>query len=450
MNIDLSKSISVESKEFNAISSNLQGNILKSHGRDHAAHVFIRFKDPVSAKKYIKNIAVRMTSARQQKIDSKAFKQGTGTDRKDFKSLSISRLGYGFLGIPQAKQPSDSSFQAGMKSQGSNLNDPESKSWESAYKVDYHAVLIIANKSQSTLKRRVKDYRNRLKKITSQLHIELGAGIRNKQNAHIEHFGYVDGISQPHLLNDKINSGKTPTNNWNPEDSLDLALVPDPGTTRENTFGSYLVFRKLHQDVDGWNNAVVSLSNKLKVDPHFLGAQLVGRFKSGTPLIPVIPPQAGPSSSMNDFNYNSDPSGSKCPFHAHIRKTNPRGNGGFEKLEDEKRHLFVRRGITYGKRGTQDVGLLFMAYNSNIASQFEFMQSAWANNVNFPNQTGKPHGLDPVIGQARSTRDSNTSQNHSLSYGGNKKRDKIAFANFVTLKGGEYFFTPSIPFLRSL
>ena len=255
--------------------------------------------------------------------------------------------------------------------------------------------------------------------------------------------------SQPLLINDDLTSGKISRNNWDPEADLDLAIVRDPGGEDDNSFGSYLVFRKLHQDVPGWDNAVVTQAANLGIDPNYFGAQLVGRFKSGNPLIPVTPPQPGPLKSQNDFNYNDDTTvGSKCPFHAHIRKTNPRGTGGFESPDDEKKHLFVRRGITYGEPNSPDVGLLFMCYNSNISRQFEFMQLRWANGTGFPgNKPNAPHGKDPVIGQG----DDVTNQNYATRWGDDSSMtSRTNFGQFVTMKGGEYFFTPSISFLKSL
>ena len=74
----------------------------------------------------------------------------------------------------------------------------------------------------------------------------------------------------------------------------------------------------------------------------------------------------------------------------------------------------ARRGQTYGERKddpnddtlpryrpTGGVGLLFMAFNSELGNQFEFTQRTWANNAGFPRfPAGDPQpGLDPVIGQ---------------------------------------------------
>jgi len=442
--------ISINSPQFNAIASDLQGNILKSHGRDSAAHLFIRFNDPHTAKEFIKKEVIkRITSAAEQKQDSIDFKQDRSNGFRDFISFAISQLGYDFLGVPLGNHPPDPSFKAKQRNQQDLLSDPDVSDWEEPYQTEYHAMMIIANTAEGKVQQRVSFILNKLRPITSRIHVEQGRGIRNKQGAHIEHFGFVDGISQPLLINDDLTSGKISRNNWDPEADLNLALVRDPGGEDDNSFGSYLVFRKLQQDVPGWNNAVVTQAAHLGIDPNYFGAQLVGRFKSGNPLIPVTPPQPGPLKSQNDFNYDADDTvGSKCPFHAHIRKTNPRGTGGFESPDDEKKHLFVRRGITYGELGGSDVGLLFMCYNSDIENQFEFMQKNWANNTGFPgNKPNGPHGKDPVVGQGSNRPD----QNYATTWGDDSSMTSHPnFGQFVTMKGGEYFFTPSISFLKSL
>jgi hypothetical protein len=166
----------------------------------------------------------------------------------------------------------------------------------------------------------------------------------------------------------------------------------------------------------------------------------------------------------NNFDYKSDPDGGKCPFFGHIRKVNPRGSGGFEPEAQERLHIMARRGQTYGVRSdnpndgkldnkpTGDVGLLFMAFNANIAEQFEFAQNVWANNPGFPKVPAgaTAPGLDLVIGQG-----ARPDIRCPVSWGADPKDVKDnkttkAVPQAVTMKGGEYFFMPSLAFLRSL
>jgi deferrochelatase/peroxidase EfeB len=97
-------------------------------------------------------------------------------------------------------------------------------------------------------------------------------------------------------------------------------------------------------------------------------------------------------------------------------------------------------------------GLLFMCYQRNVEHHFEFIQRTWVDNEHFP--TGlttlgilqKDTGDDPLIGQ-----DPDVAQRWPKTWGDEDAGKKaFNFESAVTLKGGEYFFAPSIPFLRSL
>jgi Dyp-type peroxidase family len=293
--------------------------------------------------------------------------------------------------------------------------------------------------------------------------VQTGDAIFNKEGAGLEHFGYVDGISQPLFFEDEIDnyrvensiSASTPTEDFvfNPEANIDLVLVKDPFVKNEKAMGSYLVFRKLEQNVKGFKDAEEELAKKLKLDgedAERAGAMLVGRFEDGTPV--QLSGEAGliNSAVLNNFDYEFNDE-SKCPYHAHIRKTNPRSDIG---KEESKRHTMARRGITYGKRKvdlsdkpTQDVGLLFMSYQKSIADQFEVIQRDWANNENFINrkETDKI-GLDLVIGQG----DSRALGAYATKWGDPNTIKQFGFDLFVTMKGGGYFFAPSIEFLKNV
>ena len=118
----------------------------------------------------------------------------------------------------------------------------------------------------------------------------------------------------------------------------------------------------------------------------------------------------------------------------------------------------ARRGQTYGQRSdipdadlppsarpTGGVGLLFMAFNSDIDVQFEFTQQAWVNNPDFPFTSPTPAGLDPVIGQG-----SRPPTNFPTKWGEDERKEVDTVAQAVTMKGGQYFFFPSLAFLGQL
>lgn len=282
-------------------------------------------------------------------------------------------------------------------------------------------------------------------------YLQLGDALFNADCNGIEHFGYVDGRSQPLMLKEDID--QEPHDEWDPSIPLSQIIVADPAGEGDVSCGSYFVFRKLHQNVSGFKKAEEQLAKAAGiVDDQRAGASLVGRFENGTPVIAsrVAGKVGAKGETDNDFNYSGDPQGFRCPYAAHIRKTNPR-------TDDTKRHLMARRGIPYGLRQDDpndengqkpgpeaEVGLLFMSYQSDLQQGFEFTQKLWADNPDFdfasPTQ---PVGIDPIIGQGE-----NASNRYPKVWGHGPLTDAIEFGRYVTMKGGEYFFAPSRSFFE--
>jgi Dyp-type peroxidase family len=304
--------------------------------------------------------------------------------------------------------------------------------------------------------------------------VEYGNTIRNSAGAGIEHFGYVDGTSQPLFLKDEVeayeqlhNVTLNPSSDnlkFDPSADTDLILIPDPYVApnlEKLSFGSYFVFRKLEQNVRAFKEAEKKVGKKLfpnlgdESKRELAGAYLVGRFEDGTPVLMDDEDSISNSASFNNFDYSNDPSGGRCPHFAHIRKANPR-SGDFDKTK-----TMARRGIPFGHRDVDTeldpiskqtpengVGLLFMSYQASIEHQFEFIQKFWANSVGFPNDST---GVDPIIGQSVADAPaSDRTYKLPQTYGTPLPDVPATFDQFVTMKGGEYFFAPSITFLKSL
>ena len=107
----------------------------------------------------------------------------------------------------------------------------------------------------------------------------------------------------------------------------------------------------------------------------------------------------------------------------------------------------MRRGIPYGEdfvRGglDKDRGLLFACYQSSIESGYGFIQKAWANQSDFP-EAGKS-GFDVTIGQG-----TGKTPNQFFVANGSRSTPINPANDFVTTKGGEYFFMPSINLLKN-
>ena len=452
-----------------AMLQKLQPNILKGHTREFLTLLFVRFNDPAVAKTALKKIAqTLMKSALTHLQEVDAF-HASGTPGTSYVGVGLTSKGYDALGVPAAKKPNDPSFQQGMKSAG--LGDPNATGWEAAFKTELHAVILVGDQLQAprdAMLAKVNALLVPAAKFT--IHIQEGHGLHNKNGEGIEHFGYVDGRSQPIFLSEDVdaerlqNDGAT---NWDPKFGPGRAIVPDTaGTDPLTQFGSYFIFRKLEQNVRQFKKEEDKLATRLGLtgeDIERAGAMIVGRFEDGTPL--AIQAAAGSHSPVqNDFNYESDGDGGKCPFFAHIRKVNPRSSGGFEPPVGERLHIMARRGQTYGVRTDdpndgqfdnkpeKDVGLLFMAFNVDIAQQFEFAQKNWANSPSFPKvPVGRTApGLDMVIGPGvRPTIDGPKQWGANFAVAAQHKVVAAA-PQAVTMKGGEYFFMPSLPTLSAL
>jgi Dyp-type peroxidase family len=434
----------------------LQANILNGHVRERFLALFLHFDDATEGRAFLRSAAPLVKSYTVQRWETAAFKAGLPI-RPVWVGVALAAAGYGALGL-QADAPPDAAFQAGMSARTAELSDPQPAEWESGYRGPIHAVVLIGATSADDVEGAEVAVRALLPPSVTVLQRETGRGQHNAAGAGIEHFGYVDGRSQPLFVDTDI--AAEPQTAWNPAFPLGQVLVEES----ENRFGSYFVFRKLEQNVRLFKQAEDDLAAQLGlqgVDAERAGAMIVGRFEDGTPLVTHKDAQGLTADIENDFGYLGDADGLKCPHFAHVRKTNPRGTGGFEDPDaddGERRHIMARRGQTYGERyddpgadldpslrPTGGVGLLFMAYMSSVADQFEFTQAVWANNPSFPQADHDP-GVDPVIGQG----DRTPPLRCPVTWGGPQTADAGPVPQAVTLMGGEYFFAPSIPYLAGL
>ena len=485
--------------EYPTMLDNLQANILASHGRNHARHLFIRFTgDRAAVRNWIRTrVAPDVTSAgdqrRQSEERAKAKDEGTTFDGGLVTGFFLSAAGYAYLGLDPKKLPS-TAFLKGMKNRDKYIGpelalgvhlklrnrDPAPAQWEAGFQGEIHALLTLAddevNGDLSRLTNKVQQHQNDLNGIGTVTHVQDGRVLRRPipeqpgRFEPIEHFGYFDGISQPLFTGKELkdydkDQGRDPpqSGDWDPAASLDLVLTADPFATVPNAYGSFLVYRKLEQDYDLFHERVAALADEVDIPPYLAGAYVVGRFVDGTPLTAGQVPSIGLEVD-NHFMHSSDKKGLKCPMHAHIRKANPRGTTPKTTLKEEAARRIARRGIPYGKPHpdikcdpneyeSQDAGprgLVFMCYQANIENHFEFIQRVWVDNNEFPSGLipffQRNTGDDPLIGQ-----DEDEPQ-HWPKYWNNANGGTVEFdfESAVTLKGGEYFFAPSKPFLSSV
>jgi Dyp-type peroxidase family len=291
------------------------------------------------------------------------------------------------------------------------------------------------------------------------LHVEIGASNfvdgGDGKPYRVEHFGYRDGVSQPYAnigLGPPPPGGGTPRddNSWAPVATGEILLgrVDEdgriqhlPANKRLRQDGTYIALRKLEQDVVGFRDFLKrSQGGRPAAD---LGAQMVGRWKDGAPLVlfPNGPEEShSPGQTINDFRYQrDDPLGQRCPIGAHIRRANPRDTND---RDEARRHRLFRRSVSYGgpllpKDSPGDGrtrGLIFVSMQARIDRQFEFVQSSWLGRGEFEGQTGAK--LDPITGAHHGGLEDAFQPAKSFA-------PVTGLPRFVTMRGGDYFFIPS-------
>lgn len=245
-----------------------------------------------------------------------------------------------------------------------------------------------------------------------------------------EHFGWKDGVSQPVIT--ELTTAAPPTAAVAAAEFVigaGSASIPSPAWAAN---GSYMVYRCLEQDVAGFADAVAAMAAQHSYNAEELGARIMGRWKSGAPLVAgthVDNPAIGADDTKNNaFDFASDP-GAGCPMGSHIRKTNPRQQGV---------PRIMRRGIPFGREIAEDPnghrGLNFVCYQASLSGQFEFIQQSWANSSSFQG------GIDPVIGRDPN----NLAQNFTDNMTGTETKVMPLSGNFVTGRAAAYFFMPSM------
>jgi deferrochelatase/peroxidase EfeB len=250
--------------------------------------------------------------------------------------------------------------------------------------------------------------------------------------------------------------------------------------------GTYLVMRDLLQDVRRFWQFISKHAGTDEAAMERIASAMVGRTRSGDPLVRIQDkpiPGIGPDPDeirQNQFTFDEDRYGAACPFGAHVRRANPRstdypnkptnvlskvitmlgfGPKGFrdDLISSVRYHRILRRGREYGpallpldalKPAPPDDplrGLHFICLNANILRQFEFLQNAWMANTKFSAMTGESDPLlgnrEPILG-CPVTSDFNVPKEEAL------RHRLTGLEQFVTVRGGAYFFLPSLRVLR--
>jgi deferrochelatase/peroxidase EfeB len=329
-----------------------------------------------------------------------------------------------------------------------------------------------------------------------------------------EPFGFADGLSQPEVDWEQsrvIRKDETEYTNLStlgefvlgyqneygrfterplldPVTGMDLPTALDaPQKLDLGRHGTYLVVRELCQDVRGFWQYMHAQAGSA-VEASRLAEAMMGRTMNGEPLA-----QCGGRSiqgiartpeneRLNHFLFADDPNGERCPLGAHIRRANPRNSDfggavggpvsrlmhslGFaakgwrdDRVASTRFHRILRRGRKFGPNLTREEalqpapsddperGLYFACVNANIARQFEFIQNAWIMGAGFE---GLSRERDPVLGTRSSDAHMRPCNTFTIPTAGGASRRLYDLPEFVTVRGGAYFFLPGIRALRCL
>jgi len=520
----------------------IQGNVSPGFNKDHQTLLFLKIDDAPSFATWLREFVPRVATMQDVAAFNRLFKSlrrkqhgETAAVQSAWANIAFSFAGLEKLGTPSMKlrEFRDRAFTAGMlqRSLDGELGDPvgsettgDPVNWLiGGPEREADVVLIFAADERSTLNNVVAaTVRTLMPSIDAKGATSLsGTTILFRQDGDTlppplqghEHFGFKDGVSQPGMRGG-LPDGTLLTPSQNPLDpdqgkpGQDL-LWPgefvfgyrgqdpdqevskpgkDPLDTKQRKAprkfaanGSFLVFRRLRQDVGAFHEFLGRLAARFHVASDLVGARMVGRWPSGAPV--VISPEsddadlAADDCRNNNFEFGAeeedakssrlaelpgevcenvapparDPDGLKLPFVGHIRKTYPRDDQSVSipQLNENstQTHRLLRRGIPFGPPSGStfgmpvndqvDRGLLFLAYQVSIVDQFEFVTKNWANNPNFKDGGT---GFDPIIGQ---NADLSRLRKFSLGLPGETspiETDK----DWVIPTGGGYFFAPSI------
>ena len=501
--------------------ADIQGNILEDFVRNFpiARFVLLQVGDPKAGRQFILDYMPKVTTALRWGKSDDYVGEILATRPQVAINLGLTYEGFRKLELPTrtlARMPPE--FMDGMKERAEILGDDVgrnvSTNWDGAWKDRPHILIGLNALMDGATGKPVPELETEttaLRQLCAKhgLRILEGHGggqswqdagailIQNEATykpVPQEHFGFVDGISNPVFEGQfgdaqveqimAVGNGKIlETGEWaslatgefllgHPDEAQETAGTTMPPEIMRN--GTFLVYRKLHENVASFDAYIDKMAQSYAAIMHvplddarnILKAKMAGRWPDGVPLsvAPTIadwkafnaqPAGVGPNgvSRLVDFKYGDDPEGIKCPVTAHSRRTNTRDGlvAGAKSSALNNRRRILRRGIPYGaSSGPEDRGddkehgIIFLAMCSSLTRQFEFVQQQWLN-----------YGLDANAGNDTCPLVGNRNGDAKFLVPADPQTDQAPFIcsdipQFVEVRGGDYFFLPSMTALRMI
>lgn len=473
----------------------IQGLVLSGYGHlFYATYLLLAVDDRDRAKAWLKGAIAQVTTAKPW---------GTRPDGSTAKpevtfNLAFTHPGLRAIGLlDKALNTFPREFTEGMADakRSEILGDmgtsaPDTWEFGGTQTPEIHLILMLHGPSPERLDEYQRDILDSPDSGLRVIRRESGFRLPTKK----EHFGFNDSVSQPEI--EGLNKPRDNTQNTVATGEMLLGyadgygiwpLTPVVPKANDPTHlladfppkelpefkdlgrnGTFLVYRKLAQDVAGFWQFIAQQTRDEQGQPDAaemtrMASKFVGRWPSGTPLT-LYPDRDNPQlSDKNNFSYlPQDEQGLGCPVGAHIRRTNPRDSlidfPGEDSSTTASRHRIIRRGSLFGtplfppddieagnlpldiQDDGESRGLHFFCLNTDIGRQFEFLQQTWANNPRF---NGLYDNKDPIIGDNDGTSPMTIPQCPV-------RRRVQNLPRFVTVKGGAYFFLPSVRSLTFL
>ena len=416
----------------------------------YGTHVMLNVDDVRAGREFLRDVAPHVDSAAEWwRAD------------EPWIAVAITYSGLVALGVPEESlQSFPEAFRVGMAARAEALrdygvNDP--KRWEPAFGSGIIHIGVSVFSDSTEKWRRTMD--------TARRHYEGRPGLTvvsaedfGAQPGDLNPLGYRDSIGQPAIEG----SGVEPLPGQGPairagefilgypgEAGVPLP-APEPDVLGRN--GTYVGLRKYQSRVGAFNRFLHANAGT-DDERELLAAKLVGRWRSGAPL-PLAADRDDPALGAdplrnNDFTYAADQDGRQVPLGAHMRRMNPRDTE-MAVLADVNIHRIIRRSTTFGAPydanalSPQDDetprGLHFIFIGAKAMATMEFLQQEWINNGNFMSLGDE---RDPNVGLQE--------DGAIFTIPREPVRRRVhGIETFNVLRGGEYFFMPSLSALRWL
>ncbi|GAB4353978.1 MAG: Dyp-type peroxidase [Methylohalobius sp. ZOD2] len=529
----------------------IQGNVTRGYGRfsfPFARYFFLHIEDPEAGRKFVDKVRGKVTTAARWTPKTKP---------KVTLNIGFTFMGLLQLELPtRTLQSLPDEFIDGMKARAHILGDRDPtqthvgdsewcRHWDPIWRnnrtgngEDVHIWISMnaqlaaegSDTPHSDLEKQTRWLRRLCDELDQKVRILTTNGQRGEdeyQSASAifadiggykvptpkEHFGFTDGIGDPvfegQYPDEQVpgvvkGRGKwmSPERGWEPlatgefllgypDESQELAPTAVPQNFMHN--GSFLVYRKLHENVGSFREVMAAETETYAATmdvsreeaEETLKAKMVGRWSDGVPLAKVPtyaewksfrkeqgfedpdPEKAAlalsrylRSPAASDFRFADDMKGYKCPMGSHLRRVNTRdyldplnqadSDNPDATTQLNKRRRILRRGLPYGSAtlgtgdDTTEQGIAFMVVCANIFRQFEFIQQQW---IQYSLDFNLGNTTCPLLGNhEHHKRHVIPSDPES----GKQPYIMNRLKTFVETRGGDYFFLPSMTALRMM